>query len=74
MMRLFRQALLLSSVMAALAAEPLQIATFHVDVTPPLGSPLCCSAGVKPAENIVDRLSARGIVLLGGRDRQRRVG
>lgn len=50
---------------AAFPAEPLRIATFRVDVTPPLGSPLCCSAGVKPAEKIVDPLSARGIILLG---------
>jgi hypothetical protein len=43
----------------------LRIATFRVDVTPPLGSPLCCSAGVKPAQRIVDPLSARGIILIG---------
>ena len=49
----------------AFAADPLRIATFRVDVTPPLGSPLCCSAGVKPAAKIVDPLSARGIILLG---------
>ncbi len=47
------------------AAEPLRIATFKVDVTPPLGSPLCCAAGVKPAEKIVDPLSARGLILFG---------
>ena len=57
--------LLLISAGAAFAAEPLRIATFQVDVTPPLGSPLCCSAGVKPAEKIVDPLSARGIILIG---------
>lgn len=45
--------------------KPLRIATFKVDVTPPLGSPLCCAAGVKPAEKIVDPLSARGFILLG---------
>jgi hypothetical protein len=41
----------------------LSIATFQVDATPPLGSPLCDGA-VKPADAIVDPLSARGIVLL----------
>src|SRR5258707_15064036 len=64
-MRFLRSALFLVSVVAAFAAEPLRVATFKVDVTPPLGSPLCCSAGVKPAEKIVDPLTARGIVLLG---------
>src|SRR5258706_2154695 len=64
-MRFLRSALFLVSVVAAFAAEPLRVATFKVDVTPPFGSPLCCSAGVKPAEKIVDPLSARGIILLG---------
>jgi hypothetical protein len=47
----------------AVAQQPLRIATFNVDATPPLGTPLC-DALVKPAEKIVDPLSARGIVLL----------
>ncbi|MBI1899811.1 MAG: hypothetical protein HYS13_01700 [Planctomycetia bacterium] len=46
------------------AAEPLRIATFQADVTPPLGAPLC-DALVKPAAEIVDPLSARGVVLFG---------
>jgi hypothetical protein len=47
------------------AAEPgLSIAAFHVDVTPPLGAPLC-DGRCKPAESIVDPLSARGVVILG---------
>jgi len=41
----------------------MNIATFQVDVTPPLGSPLC-GGGVAPAKKIIDRLSARGLVLL----------
>ncbi len=45
------------------AAEALRIAIFQADVTPPLGSPLC-HGNVRPAEEIVDRLSARGIILL----------
>src|SRR5262245_62412578 len=44
-------------------AQPLKIATFEADVTPPIGSPLCDGL-VMPAKEIVDRLSARGIVLL----------
>ena len=46
------------------AAEPLTIATFQADVTPPIGSPLCDGL-VKPAATIVDPLSARGVVLFG---------
>ncbi len=43
--------------------QSLAIATFRVDATPPLGSPLC-GGGVAPARKIVDPLSARGIILL----------
>ena len=50
-----------TNVMAA--EQPLSIATFRIDVTPPLGSPLC-GGGVAPAKKIIDPLSARGIVLL----------
>ncbi len=50
---------------AACAQEPLRVATFQVDVTPPLGTPLCCDTGVKPAVRIDDPLSARGILLIG---------
>ncbi len=59
--------LLLATACAGLSsAKPsFQIATFRADVTPPLGSPLCCEGGVKPAAEIVDPLTARGIVLLG---------
>jgi len=47
------------------AEQPhLSIATFQVDATPPIGSPLC-NAAVEPAKEIVDPLTARGIVLLG---------
>jgi hypothetical protein len=49
-----------------LAAESshLSIATFQIDATPPIGSPLC-NAAVSPVKEILDPLSARGIVLLG---------
>ncbi len=50
--------------LAARAAGPVRIAAFQADVTPPLGVPLC-SGNVIPGVKIVDRLSARGIVLLG---------
>lgn len=45
------------------AAEPLKVGAFQVDVTPPLGAPLC-DALVPPASEIVDPLSARGVVIL----------
>lgn len=50
----------------AVAAEPagLRIATFEVDATPPIGSPLCFGF-VPAAKEIVDPLTARGVVLLG---------
>lgn len=44
--------------------KALKIAVFEADVTPPLGTPLC-DALVMPAKEIVDPLSARGIILLG---------
>src|SRR5437016_808071 len=44
--------------------KPLKIAPFEADITPPLGTPLCDGL-VQPAKEIVDPLSARGIVLLG---------
>jgi hypothetical protein len=60
---------LLSSVLlllsqAPLHAEgpPLKIATFEADVTPPLGTPLCDGL-VVPAKEIVDPLTARGVIL-----------
>lgn len=43
-------------------AAPLAISTFHADVTPPIGAPLC-GGGVEPAKEITDPLSARGLVL-----------
>ncbi|MGE3315517.1 MAG: hypothetical protein AB7O26_10410 [Planctomycetaceae bacterium] len=45
-------------------ATSLKIATFRADITPPLGSPLCFGY-VEPAKEIVDPLTARGIVILG---------
>jgi hypothetical protein len=48
-----------------IAAVELRVATFQLDVTPPLGSPLC-DALVPPASGVADPLSARGIVLKAG--------
>ncbi len=45
-------------------ADQLRMAAFDVDVTPPLGTPLC-HGNVRPAERIVDPLSARCLILLG---------
>jgi hypothetical protein len=47
----------------AIAVEPLKVGTFQIDATPPLGSPLCDGL-CPPAKEIVDRLSARGVVLV----------
>jgi hypothetical protein len=57
-------ALLVFAVVVHAADDPLRIATFQADATPPLGSPLCNGA-VKPAKEIVTPLTARGVVLLG---------
>jgi len=46
------------------SASPLRIATFECDITPPIGSPLCYGH-IAPVKNIVDPLSARGIIILG---------
>jgi hypothetical protein len=56
-------ALLLVTCSAAADDKQLRLATFNVDVTPPLGAPLCDSF-CPPASEIVDPLSARGIVLV----------
>eukprot|EP01047_Picozoa_sp_COSAG01_P009819 COSAG01_NODE_408_length_17382_cov_6.231431_12_plen_513_part_00 len=45
-------------------ATPLRAATFALDVTPPLGTPLM-HGGVQPAADIVTPLTAKGVVLLG---------
>lgn len=43
------------------AAEPLRVAVFTADVTPPIGSPVAYA----PTRSIVDPLSAKGVVILG---------
>ena len=49
--------------LAILADSPVRIATFRADATPPLGSALC-NGGVKPASEIIQPLSAIGLVLV----------
>jgi len=46
-------------------AEALAIATFYIDITPPMGTPLC-DALCQPASAVDDPLSGRGIILLPG--------
>lgn len=55
---------LLNLMPLALAEENIKLATFIVDVTPPLGSPLCDGL-VEPASKIDDPLYARGVVIIG---------
>lgn len=55
-------AILFTPVHVLAGEKPLKIAIFEADVTPPLGTPLC-DALVVPAKEIVDPLSARGIIL-----------
>lgn len=43
------------------AADPIRVATFEVDATPPVGSPMAYD----PVKEVVMPLSCRGIVLLG---------
>jgi hypothetical protein len=59
--------LLLFGSFVLLHGAELKIATFNVDATPPVGSPLCNGA-VKPTKEIVTPLTARGVVLLGAGD------
>jgi hypothetical protein len=47
---------------SALGREPLKVASFEFDVTPPLGTPLCEGA-VEKAKRIDDPLKCRGIIL-----------
>ena len=66
--RLFTQGLLSAPLLKLRAGgNGLQVATFEVDITPPLESPLC-HGNVTPAREIVTPLLARGIVILGAGD------
>lgn len=60
-------ATLLSATVTTIAsAQPrqLSLATFNVDVTPPVGHP-CMGGGIAPIKEVVDPLQAIGIILLG---------
>ncbi len=63
--RRFTQSLLSAPLLHLQAEEGgLRIATFEVDVSPPLESPLC-HGNVMPAKQIITPLLARGLVILG---------
>jgi hypothetical protein len=65
MLRLFLvTSLVLCAFTSPLHAQPLRLATFEADVTPPIGAPLC-DALVQPARQIDDPLTARGLILFG---------
>jgi len=49
------------------AENNLQLSVFEADVTPPLDSALCYGA-VKPVKEVVDPLTARGVVIFGAGD------
>ena len=64
-MRLVCLALVLSACVVPLAARgAFRVATFEADITIPIGH-ACMGGGVTDAREIVDRLSAKGFVLLG---------
>ncbi len=52
----------ISLALGPVAAGELRLTTFLADVTPPLGSPLC-NGSIRPAGNIEEPLTARGVVL-----------
>lgn len=64
-MSLFRIFPLLCAVLTLFSARAveLSVATFMVDATPPVGSPLCIGTRM-PVVDVTDPLSARGVVLL----------
>jgi hypothetical protein len=53
---------------AVVHAEPFRLATFQADITVPLGHALM-GGGIAPAREVVDLLEARGVVLLGEKER-----
>lgn len=52
-------------VLTAAARADYSLATFSVDITPPIGH-ACMGGGILAAKEVVDPLYARGVVLLGG--------
>jgi hypothetical protein len=57
---------ILMSLLATMSidAAPLRLATFSIEVTPPIGHP-CMGGGIAPVKTIEDPLIANGFVLLG---------
>ncbi|GMV93741.1 MAG: hypothetical protein AMXMBFR82_35190 [Candidatus Hydrogenedentota bacterium] len=61
--RILAIAILVSALAPCAFSQDVAIATYQVDVTPPLGSPLC-GGGVLPAQVVTDPLTARGVIIL----------
>lgn len=57
--------ILLSMLALPAFGEPLRLATFRADVTPPVGAPLCGGL-VKPVVGVSEPLLALGVVILSG--------
>ena len=51
--------------LARAEAPSFRLCTFKADVTPPLGHP-SMGGGIAPVKEVVDRVQAKGIILLGG--------
>ena len=63
-MRFLFALLILAAPLAAAEPNRWCVATFEVEVTPPLGHP-CMGGGILPAKKIEDPLYARGFAILG---------
>ena len=63
MLHVFRAAIVVFAIASMASAVDLRVASFNVDATPPVGSPLG-GASVPNMRGISDPLSARGVVLL----------
>ncbi|WZO97717.1 hypothetical protein EP7_004762 [Isosphaeraceae bacterium EP7] len=46
-------------------APSFRLSTFQADVTPPMGHPLM-GGGIAPAKEVIDRVQAKGVILIGG--------
>lgn len=55
--------ILLSALTLQALGQPLRLATFRADITPPIGSPLCGGL-VKPVVGVSEPLQALGVVIL----------
>lgn len=57
-------AIWLLGIVGSLGAEEIQVSPFVADITPPIGAPLCFNL-IKPAAEIEEPLTARGVVIFG---------